>query len=56
MKNALAITAVALLLCACCYRPTPRPCPPAPSYVAPACSPCQQMAPAGKMTAGPVEK
>lgn len=55
MKGILAMVAGALLLSACCYRPTPRPCPPAPSYVAPACAPCQAVAPA-KTSAGAVEK
>ncbi|AXA35052.1 MAG: hypothetical protein KatS3mg130_1618 [Candidatus Sumerlaea sp.] len=40
MKAILVAVAAMLLLSACCYRPTPRPCPPAPSYVAPSCSPC----------------
>ncbi|MGB9691709.1 MAG: hypothetical protein ACPL7D_06035 [Candidatus Sumerlaeaceae bacterium] len=55
MKTTLVIVAGALLLSACCYRPTPRPCPPAPSYVAPACAPCQA-AGAAKTSGGTVEK
>ncbi len=56
MKVFIAVASAALLLSGCCYRPTPRPCPPAPSYVAPACHPCGAVAPKAKEVSGPVEK
>lgn len=55
MKSVLLAMAGLLLVSACCYRPTPRPCPPAPSYVAPPCAPCKMVSPA-KTVGEAVEK
>ena len=49
MKHIVVAIAAALALSACCYRPCPRPCAPAPSYCAP-CAPAPCAVPAKSYT------